>query len=159
MSGCKRINLIVMVMKKRHLFFLMLPLVALLIYVTPSSAEQDITSNSGPSTGASQQGGAGSSIGWIGLLGLAGLLGLRRKNGSTTSAVRSVVIATGLLTSGALLSGLPVAYGGQSDYQGDHLSKTSQRDIEDHETKADWVGLFGLAGLVGIIGPKRDHRH
>jgi hypothetical protein len=46
------------------------------------------------------------------------------------------------------------AQGIERGYDGDQSVTSGQRDIEDHETSLDWVGLFGLLGLVGLVGPK-----
>ncbi|WP_018619724.1 WGxxGxxG family protein [Spirosoma luteum] len=141
------------------LFFL----AAFLASVTPALSQTQSNENSDPYQGAAQRDShdESNSYGWIGLLGLAGLLGLRRNRHRDNATIKTVVIVTSLLASGATLSSVTPALSqnqpaGQGS-SGDNSARRSQEDIEDHETNFDWVGYFGLAGLVGWVGPKRTN--
>lgn len=147
-------------MKKLRTSIAVFSLTALLVSATPALSQTQSNENSDPYQGAAQNDSKDQfkSFGWIGLLGLAGLLGLRRNRHNAT--LKTVVIVTSLLASGATLSVVTPAFSQtqpvEKGFDGDNSVKTGQQDNEDHETNFDWVGYFGLAGLVGLVGPKRD---
>ena len=149
-------------MKKLRTSIPVFLLATFLISATPALSQTQSNENSDPYKGASQNDSKDQfkSYGWIGLLGLAGLLGLRRNRQRDNVTLKTVVIVTSLLASGAIVSSVTPALGktqaSEHGLDGDNSSKTDQRDNEDHETNFDWVGYFGLAGLVGLVGPKRD---
>lgn len=146
-------------MKKLRALVSFVALVAL--FGSPAFSQTSSEENSSPYTDATQKDSKNqfSSYGWIGLAGLAGLLGMRRNRNRDNTAMRTVVLITGVLATSAVLfsvtPGISQTPRSEKGYDGDNTVKTSQRDTEDHETDFDWVGFFGLAGLVGLVGPKR----